>query len=134
VADVLFLFDLPVSQLLQETRQLGWTLAGDVDATAPDPAATGVLGTSKGNGRRRCIAQKRGGGRCGGPAVSDHLLCSMHARRADPADGGRRKAAAIRARNARAEDSAVLRRMGTREVIAQTLLEDVGMSARRVRW
>ena len=75
------------------------------------------------DGRRQCVATRKAGGRCTAAAVRGHLLCAVHEGRAEPAAGGRARAAKLRQQREAAEERSVLSRLGTRAVIAQALLE-----------
>jgi hypothetical protein len=92
------------------------TVADTVDLGSDDPALSG--------GKRTCVSTKRDGGRCGGPAVNGELLCSLHSGRMNPADGARAKAEARNQANEKAERALSLQRLGTRAVVAQTLVSE----------
>jgi hypothetical protein len=96
-----------------------------VDLSADDPALV--------NGRRLCVATRRSGGRCRAAASPDGLLCNAHAGRLDPSAGGRARAAKWRMTRNAAEERASVARLGTREVVAQALLEKQEKVAAAVR-
>lgn len=87
----------------------------DVDLDAADPALTD-------SGTRLCIAARKAGGRCTVRAMHDSLTCPVHGGRLDSAAGGHARARALREKRENEENRTRLARMGTRAVVADTLL------------
>lgn len=92
------------------------TVADTVDLDAEDPALAA--------GKRTCVSTRRDGERCGAAAVGGELLCSLHSGRLSPADGARAKAKRRSEANERTERALSLQRLGTRAVVAQTLVAE----------
>lgn len=88
----------------------------DVDDRGSDPAL-------EEDGKRRCIAERRAGGRCTAAAPAFSLLCNAHSGRLDASAGGRARAEALRQEQLTEAERARLARLGPRGVIADTLAE-----------
>lgn len=101
------------------------TVADTVDLDAEDPALA--------DGKRTCVSTKRDGGRCGAVAVNGELLCSLHSGRLNPADGARAKAKTRSEANEKADRALSLQRLGTRAVVAQTLVAEADNVERTVQ-
>ena len=94
----------------------GVRLAADIDLQADDPA---LLDT----GKRRCVAERKAGGRCGSFALPPGLLCAVHSGVADPAAGGRAKAANRRLALVQAQERVAERSLGVRAALSAQLQE-----------
>jgi hypothetical protein len=98
----------------------------DVDFTADDPAAvdyTVNAGHAK-NARRRCVATRLDGQRCASRAMHALLVCALHAGRMTPEQGHTAKRMRAQERERHAEQVLQLQRLGTRAVVAETLVEE----------
>lgn len=93
------------------------TVADEVDLEADDPS----LGA---DGKRTCVSTRMAGGRCGAQAVNGEVLCSIHSGRLNPADGARALAKQRSEAKERADASLSLQRLGTRAVVADTLVAE----------
>jgi hypothetical protein len=116
---------------------LGWPefpagvkLADGLALDSDDPARPRE-GMNEGVGRsgrsRRCVAQRNAGGRCGAPAITSHLLCSMHAGRADPRQAAQTRHRLAQEAKDRVRDRAAaagLGALGTRSLVAETLVAE----------
>lgn len=113
----------------------GVRVAPGVDLDAPDPALVlePWLTGKQAGARRRCVAAKLDGSRCGGMASPDGLLCAIHDGRADPSQAALARGAAARERGERAEAVLQLQRLGTRAVVARALVEKAAEVDRAVR-
>lgn len=85
---------------------------------APDPADQGDE-----YDWRRCVAARRDGHRCNGRAVDEGLLCPFHDGRSDPQEAARASHLARDEKKRRQEELHALKRLGTRKVVAEALLE-----------
>ena len=83
-----------------------------VDMSRVDPAL-------REDGKRQCVDATKAGARCGAYAISTGPRCAFHSGLADPAVGGKAKAAAIARSKERALELDALSRLGTRAVVAQ---------------
>lgn len=99
------------------------TVHGTVDLGALDPAHQDDFQGHHGL-TRRCVAARRDGHRCNGVALLDALLCPMHEGRADPALGAQASKEASRKARERVDDVAALRRLGTRQLVAEALVAE----------
>jgi hypothetical protein len=89
---------------------------------APDPAQQDGFQGFNGD-ERRCIAARRDGHRCNGRALTDGLLCPFHDGRADPLLAARASHASKRAKREGIDQVAALRRLGTRQLVAEALVK-----------
>lgn len=105
----------------------GVGLGQNVDVDAEDPAAVTTLAY------RQCCGAKKDGGRCRGRSLNDGLLCPVHEGRADPLLAVRARVEAAAERRSRSEGVVALQRLGTRAVIAQTLVEEAASVRATVR-
>lgn len=96
----------------------GLPIAAGIDLSSPDPAYTGEPGKP-----RRCVAARKSGERCAATAAASALVCPIHAGRADPAAGGRAKAARRRHALEAAENRVAERALGVRAALAAQLAE-----------
>ena len=87
-----------------------------VDIEAPDPAL-------RSDGKRQCVDSTKAGGRCGAWAITTGPRCAFHSGLADPAVGGKAKAAAIQASKDRAAELDAEARLGTRAIISRVFQE-----------
>jgi hypothetical protein len=87
-----------------------------VDQSAEDPSL-------RPDGKRQGVDSTKGGARCGAWAISTGPRCAFHSGLADPAVGGRAKAAAIHRSKERAAELDALSRLGTRAIVAQVFQE-----------
>jgi hypothetical protein len=90
-----------------------------VDTSAEDPSL-------REDGKRQCVDSTKAGGRCGAWAISTGPRCAFHSGLADPAVGGKAKAAAIARSKERAAELDALSRLGTRAIVAQVFTERAG--------
>lgn len=90
-----------------------------VDAEALDPSM-------RPDGKRQCVDSTKQGARCGAWAISTGPRCAFHSGLADPAVGGKAKAAAIARSKERAAELDALSRLGTRAIVAQVFQERAG--------
>lgn len=90
-----------------------------VDADAPDPSL-------RPDGKRQCVDSTKTGGRCGAWAISSGPRCAFHSGLADPAVGGKAKAAAIARSKERAAELDAEARLGTRAIISRVFQERAG--------
>ena len=94
----------------------GLKLADGIDLDSPDPALV--------EGRRQCVAARKGGGRCSGPPTTHRLVCAIHAGLADPSTAARIRAERRRHALAQAEDRVAERRLGVRAALAAQLARE----------
>lgn len=94
----------------------GVTAHASVDLGAYDPAALD-------SGKRQCVACRSDGERCRGVAITELLICALHAGRLDSAAGGRARAEKQRKAKEKAEEALARRSLGTRAMIAHVLHE-----------
>lgn len=87
-----------------------------VDVSAEDPSL-------RPDGKRQCVDSTKLGARCGAWAISTGPRCAFHSGLADPAVGGKAKAAAIARSKERAQELDALSRLGTRAIVAQVFQE-----------
>jgi hypothetical protein len=95
-----------------------------VDLRADDPCYVNEI-VPAGNDRtshRRCVATRRNGTRCASRAMHHHLLCSIHTGAMRYQDGHAAKRSQASERKSAAERVLALQRLGTRAVIAETLV------------
>ena len=90
------------------------TVAEGVDLGASDPAASD-------EGKRRCVAVRRAGGRCSAPAPAGGLLCNAHAGRLDASAGGHARARTLAGKRQEQEERDAAARLGTRGAIRAEL-------------
>ena len=101
------------------------TVHPEIDLQADDPAHVDEP-INAGHGRqsrRRCIASKQNGERCGGRAMLQHLLCPLHGERLSPQQGAQALHAKRREAKRRAESALSLQKLGTRALVAQVFAE-----------
>jgi hypothetical protein len=94
----------------------GQGLHPSVDALALDPAL-------REDGKRQCVDTRTDGERCGAWAITTGPRCAFHSGLADPAVGGKAKAAAIQASKDRAAELDAEARLGTRAIISRVFQE-----------
>ena len=102
----------------------GITIADGIDLTADDPTLVPEpvnAGQDK-HSHRRCIATRRDGKRCATRAMHSSLLCPLHAGRMTPHQGHQARRTQAAEREAHAASVLQLQRLGTRAVIAETLV------------
>lgn len=111
--------DGPATRELRSGYRLPFTVtvADDVDLDAEDPSLNPT-------GGRTCVSTRMAGGRCGATAVNGEVLCSIHSGRLNPADGAKAKHEARRRAEERADQALSLQKLGTRAVVAQTLVAE----------
>jgi hypothetical protein len=107
----------PVAELTIIEGGQGWHPS--VDREAPDPSL-------RRDGKRQCVDSTKAGARCGAWAISTGPRCAFHSGLADPAVGGRAKAAGIQRSKERARELDALSRLGTRAIVAQVFTERAG--------
>jgi hypothetical protein len=91
------------------------TVHGSVDLGAADPAE------QEEHEWRRCVGTRRDGHRCGARALDNALVCPIHDGRADPSLAAKASHEAKALRRGRAEEIAAMRRLGTRQLVAEAL-------------
>lgn len=97
----------------------GGSFHPSVDRSRPDPSL-------REDGKRQCVDSRKSGERCGAYAISTGPRCAFHSGLADPAVGGKAKAAAIQRSKDRALELDALSRLGTRAIVAQVFSERAG--------
>lgn len=116
---------------LAAVQVLGWpefppgvALAPEIDLRAEDPAETGErFKTGNGFSTRQCVAARQDGLRCRTVALTGHVLCVFHTGRADSRAAAHALAAKRRSLKQSAEEVLAMRRLGTRALVAETLVE-----------
>lgn len=110
--------DPPSVQEMLDSVPLHVVIADGVDLDGEkDPAATE-------SGKRRCIAERRAGGRCTVTPLHSHVLCGGHSGLLDPAKGAQARAQSLRDQAVSAEERARMARLGARGNIADELHSD----------
>lgn len=111
------------------------TVHPEVDLQADDPAYVDEP-INAGHGRqsrRRCIASKQNGDRCGGRAMLQHLLCPLHGERLSPQQGAQALHAQRREAKRRADAALSLQKLGTRAVVAEALVAEAANVEKAVK-
>jgi hypothetical protein len=115
----------------------GVTVAAGVDLDTEDPALVDQpVRAGHPNGltsRRRCVALRRDGERCGGRAMQSELLCPLHGQRMTAEQGAKAKWTRRRERDRAAESVLQLQRLGTRAVVAEALVAEAANVDKAVR-
>lgn len=93
----------------------GVRLAAGIETGAEDPTLV--------EEKRVCTAQRKNGTRCAARALNGSLLCPMHDGRADASLAALTRRDKSREAKRRSEDVLGLRRLGTRALVAEALVE-----------
>jgi hypothetical protein len=101
-------------------------VADDIDLAAEDPCYVPepVNAGNDRNSHRRCVATRLDGTRCNGRAMHNHLTCPLHTGAMRSEDGAKVKWTRRREREAQAERTLSLQKLGTRAVVAEALASE----------